>query len=163
MKRTPVDKENVQEIQMAIAKLKPDDKDEAPVFTKENWNPSKFTPNNIALILNRLLNGHPLSLALADARVTRETFDNWCKKCASGNKRYANFTEIIEIARAQGVAKLHRKLLALAEDDGKLMLEVLRALEPNIYSEKKVVSNLHQGSIKIEYVDAGDREDAQVS
>jgi len=158
MPRVKGDPENEERITQALAALEKEE--DKPVFDKGAWNPCKFTANNIAIILNRLLNGQPLSLALAEARITRKTYDSWCEKCEAGNKRYANFTEIVEIARLQGVARLHNRLLALAEDDGKIMLEVLRALEPNIYSEKKVISNLHQGTVKIEYVDVGGREDA---
>lgn len=158
MKRTPVNPENEEEIEKSLAKLDQPKKGD-PVFTKGNWSLSKFTPNNIAIILNKLLEGYPLNLALAEARITLATYKHWSQQCDAGVKRYGSFNEVIEIAKGRGVARLHRQLLTLSQEDWKATLEILKALNPDIYSEKKVVSNLHNGTIKIEYVDIGDRED----
>jgi len=145
-------KEPDKEVEDALDTL-PED---TPVFVKGSYNPSKFTKNNIAIILKNLKTGMPLNLAISRAKITKATYDSWCEKCRAGNKRFANFTEIMELAINQGQADKWDQLMILAQNDGKLLFELFKMMNPNMLP-KNLVTNLNQTAIRIEYVDVGDR------
>ena len=114
--------------------------------------PTKYTPDRVDLLCERIGTGVPLKYAAALAGISENSVYNWLKDEAKHGEasKYAGFTARINAAKAEAVHENLEKIRKAGERDWRAGAWILERRHPEDFAPIQRVSGTDGGPISVE-------------